>query len=153
VLTDCEIGRGAADATQRSDVLTWIAGGTDATFSRLWRVLGYSGTTQQRESRFELFSRFACMNLVEQPLGPTNRIKANDEQLREAAGTLFARLATLQPRTVWIASKRAVPFAVPVVREFGARIVRTPHPLYAVNVADDELRSAWAQTQEEFELK
>ena len=42
--------------TQKEDVLSWAAGGLDATFSRMYRVLAAPG-----EGRLDFFNRFACM--------------------------------------------------------------------------------------------
>src|SRR5262249_14813222 len=109
---------GAVVSPQREDVRWFIEGGRDATFGRLHRTCAGRG-----ESRLDFFNRFACMNLYEPPVGPANESKVTDEQLRAGAATLFARLTKLRPRTVWIASKRAAPFAVAVIKEYGARLV------------------------------
>lgn len=101
---------GEADATQRGDVLAWVNGGTDRTFEALYR----SGATPG-ESRLQLFDRFACMNLVPEPLGATNDSKVTDAQLRAAVATLSARLDRLNPAVAWIASKRILPFVKPLL--------------------------------------
>lgn len=104
------------------------------------RVLADSG-----ESRLEFFQRFACMNLVADSLGPTNATKVSQAQLRQGAATLLERLEQLSPSAVWVASKRAAPFAVPIVIRYGAHVVRTAHPLYPVNISDDEMRRAFEE--------
>jgi len=124
--------------TQKEDVLSWAAGGLDATFSRMYRVLAAPG-----EGRLDFFNRFACMNLVPDSLGPTTESKVTTAQLRQGASTLLERLELLKPRAIWVASKKAGPFAVPIVEQYGAHLVYTAHPLYPVNISDEEMRRAF----------
>ncbi len=129
VLLLLESTYGEPSATQHGDVLAWAEGGMDRTFSRLHRACA-----EPEESRLDFFNRFACMNMVPEPLGKSNAIKVNDRQLRAGAATLAKRLKVLRPRAVWVATKRAAPFAVPVIESFGALAIVTAHPLYHVNI-------------------
>jgi hypothetical protein len=137
VLILLESTYGAPDATQHGDVEDWIATGNDATFSRLHRVLAEAG-----ESRRAFFDRFACMNVVDEPIGATNASKVTPAQLRAGAATLPQRLHRLAPRTVWLATKRARDYAAPHIT---ARLIATSHPLYPANISDARLREAWAE--------
>jgi hypothetical protein len=131
---------GEPGALQRDDVLAWAAGGVDATFTRLHRAV-----VPHRGSLVSIFSTGSCMNLVPEPLGPTNAVKVTTAQLRAGAARLPKRLGALMPRVIWIASKQAALLAAPVIERLGMSYFVTAHPVDRRNVTDDELRAAWAR--------